>query len=95
MPEFIARILAGILGEALVTAVLAVVDRLCQALPLSVRTLFGLLGYALLVSIYVVVLVICVVALFQAETLWLRAGAVLLGAYCSYEMVMLVRKVMS
>ena len=88
MPEFIARILAGILGEALVTAVLAVVDRLCQAH-------FGLLGYALLVSIYVVVLVICVVALFQAETLWLRAGAVLLGAYCSYEMVMLVRKVMS
>jgi hypothetical protein len=94
MPEFIGRLLIGILGEALAAAIFAAVARMYKALPLPVRMLFPALGYALLFSMYLVVFLFCAVAVVNAETLGLRVGAALLGAYCSFEIAMLIRKVL-
>ena len=95
MPEFIARFLVGILGEALVASIGAALVRLYQALPRPVRTLIRitlyLLPYLLVVGTYLITFVACAVLVAKAENVWLGIGAALLGAFCFWEAVSFTR----
>ena len=92
MPEFIARFLAAVLGEAIATAIFAALEGAHEALPLTVRTLLRVLGYALIVGMYLVIFLFCALAVAKAEALALRIGAGLLGVYCLFGIAMLIRK---
>jgi hypothetical protein len=88
MPEFIGRFLVEAIGEGIGAALV----HLYQALPRPVRTFIRILGYLLLVATYLITFLVCALAVAKGENVWLRIGAGLLGGFCLFELVSLMRK---
>jgi hypothetical protein len=96
MPEVIARFLVGVLGEILVTSIGAALVGLYRALPRPLQTVIRISLYLLLFLLvggtYSITFIACALLVAKAENAWLGIAAGLLGAFCFWELVSLIRK---
>jgi hypothetical protein len=82
MPEFIARFLVSLVGEALVASIGTALKRLWEVLPRPVRILIQILFHLLLIATFLITFLACLLYVAKAESVWVRIGAGFLGAFC-------------